>query len=99
MRPLIVPLALAVVALGAVLVVVRPLAPPPPLLIQTEHGRVRIVLITDALTQPWAMAFLPGGDMLVTERGGRMRMVHEGRLSSTDIGGVPAVDTRQQDGL
>lgn len=37
--------------------------------------------------------------MLVTERGGRLRLIHEGRLVSDSIGGIPPVDTRAQDGL
>jgi glucose/arabinose dehydrogenase len=75
----------------------RPLSPP--FTIPTERSRVRIVTLTNALVRPWALAFLPGGDILITERDGRLRLVHEGRLSSDRIGGLPAVDTRQQDGL
>ena len=41
----------------------------------------------------------PNGDILVTERAGRLRLVHDGRLASGTIGGVPPVDTRAQDGL
>jgi glucose/arabinose dehydrogenase len=65
----------------------------------TEHAPIRIVTLTDALVQPWALAFLPDGDILITERGGRLRLVHDGRLASAEIGGLPPVDTRQQDGL
>jgi len=42
---------------------------------------------------------LPNGDILITERGGRLRLVHDGRLTSAHIGGLPRVDTRTQDGL
>jgi glucose/arabinose dehydrogenase len=37
--------------------------------------------------------------MLITERGGHLRIVHEGRLEAQRIDGFPAVDTRAQDGL
>jgi len=37
--------------------------------------------------------------MLITERAGRLRLMHDGRLTSANIGGVPPVDTRTQDGL
>jgi glucose/arabinose dehydrogenase len=70
-----------------------------PLVILTEHARVRVVILTDALSEPWALAFLPNGDILITERGGRLRLIHEGRLASGTIGGIPPVDTRTQDGL
>jgi len=42
---------------------------------------------------------LPNGDILITERGGRLRLVPDGRLASAHIGGLPPVDTRTQDGL
>jgi glucose/arabinose dehydrogenase len=73
--------------------------PPEPSVLLTEHARVRVVTLTDALVQPWALAFLPNGDMLITERAGRLRVVHDGRLASESIGGIPSVDTRAQDGL
>ena len=65
----------------------------------TEQARVRVVTMTDGLVQPWALAFLPNGDMLITERAGRLRLMHDGRLASANIGGIPPVDTRTQDGL
>ena len=72
---------------------------PEPSVIPTEQARVRVVTVTDALDEPWALAFLPGGDILITERAGRLRLIHEGRLASGSIGGIPPVDTRTQDGL
>ncbi len=38
-------------------------------------------VIADGLEVPWAMAFLPGRDMLVTERPGRIRLIHDGALT------------------
>jgi hypothetical protein len=111
MRRLIVPSALAVLGLGAAFALLRSGTPPRPgtplhpgatpalPVLVTEQARVRVVTLTDGLNQPWALAFLPGGDMLITERGGRMRLMHDGWLHSGSIGGLPAVDTRTQDGL
>jgi aldose sugar dehydrogenase len=70
-----------------------------PSVIRTEQARVRVVTLTNALVQPWALAFMPGGDILITERAGRLRLVHDGRLEPAGIGGIPPVDTRTQDGL
>src|SRR4051812_39619575 len=36
-----------------------------------EEGRLRAVIVTKGLQQPWSIAFLPEGAMLVTERAGR----------------------------
>jgi glucose/arabinose dehydrogenase len=59
----------------------------------------RLVTVAEGLVQPWAMAFLPGGDMLVTERPGRLRIVRGGKLLPTPVSGVPEVAYRGQGGL
>ena len=59
----------------------------------------RVVTIVDALVQPWSIAFLPGGDMLVTERPGRLRIVRNGKLLPQPVEGVPAVFHSSQGGL
>ena len=43
------------------------------------------------LARPWALAFLPNGDILITERGGRLRVVHNGVLDPQEIAGIPPV--------
>jgi aldose sugar dehydrogenase len=43
------------------------------------------------LSRPWALAFLPNGDILITERGGRLRIVRGGGLDPLEITGVPPV--------
>jgi glucose/arabinose dehydrogenase len=45
------------------------------------------------------MAFLPNGDMLVTERGGQLRIVRGGKLLPDPVSGVPAVRAQGQGGL
>src|ERR1044072_4547961 len=51
------------------------------------------------LEQPWSIAFLPDGRILVTERPGRLRMFANGRLESAPLGGVPKVYASNQGGL
>ncbi|HEX8388091.1 MAG TPA: PQQ-dependent sugar dehydrogenase [Sphingomonas sp.] len=50
-------------------------------------------------SNPWAMAFLPDGRLLVTERGGNLRVVTTGGQVSDPVSGVPAVVARGQGGL
>ncbi len=45
--------------------------------------------IASGLEFPWGMAFLPSGDMLVTEREGRLRIIREGTLDPEPIAGAP----------
>ena len=59
----------------------------------------RIETVAEGLEHPWSIAFLPSGDMLVTERPGRLRVVTpEGRVSDP-IPGVPEVYNESQAGL
>ncbi len=65
-------------------------APSPPL---------EVTPVARGLQNPWGMAFLPDGRVLVTERPGRLRLVErDGRLSQP-IAGVPAVHAVGQGGL
>jgi aldose sugar dehydrogenase len=66
---------------------------------QSEDGPYRAVTVVDGLEQPWSLAFLPGGDMLVTEKPGRLRIVRNGVLLPDAVPGVPAVRFRGQGGL
>lgn len=59
----------------------------------------RVITVVDSLVQPWSMAFLPGGDMLITERPGRLRIVRNGKLLPQPVEGVPAVSYANQGGL
>ena len=56
-------------------------------------------VVADGLINPWSMAFLPGGDMLITERPGRLRIVREGVLLEEPVAGVPEVLAQGQGGL
>ena len=65
----------------------------------STDGVVRVDTIASGLEHPWAVALLPDGRFLVTERPGRLRIVErDGRLSAP-LGGVPAVAARGQGGL
>lgn len=61
-------------------------APPP-----AEPSTVQVEVITDALTSPWAIAFLPDGSFLVSERAGTLRIVTRDGDVSAPIDGVPPV--------
>jgi glucose/arabinose dehydrogenase len=66
---------------------------------RSAYHDFRIVTVADGLVNPWSMAWLPSGDMLVTERPGRLRIVRNGELLATEVAGVPAVLARGQGGL
>ncbi|MEM7044436.1 MAG: PQQ-dependent sugar dehydrogenase [Pseudomonadota bacterium] len=72
---------------------------PPGDTITSEQATFRVELVTDGLEFPWGMAFLPDGDMLITERDGRLRLVSGGGLDPTPIAGVPDVFASGQGGL
>jgi glucose/arabinose dehydrogenase len=56
-------------------------------------------IVAENLDTPWALAFLPGGDMLITERPGRVRIVTNGRLSSKPVWTVPQIKEFGEGGL
>src|SRR5262245_23396676 len=67
---------------------------------RTETRHIRVVRrIAYPLEHPWGLAFLPNGDMLVTERAGRLRMIRGGKLDDTWLSGVPPVVEKAQAGL
>jgi aldose sugar dehydrogenase len=65
----------------------------------TAEQPIRVVSVVSGLSHPWSLAFLPGGDMLITERNGRLRIVRNGVLDPQPIAGVPAVRTGALAGL
>ncbi|MFP4182297.1 MAG: PQQ-dependent sugar dehydrogenase [Thiohalospira sp.] len=60
---------------------------------------VEVETVTTGLEHPWALAFLPDGDLLVTERPGRLLRLDPDSGDTRTIGGTPAVDARNQGGL
>jgi len=51
------------------------------------------------LEYPYALAFLPDGSMLITERAGRLRIVRDGKLDPRPIAGIPEVVNTRQRGM
>ena len=67
--------------------------------IASEKARFRVVTVASGLENPWALAFLPEGRLLVTERPGRMRIVARDGTLSAPLGGVPPVLAQGQGGM
>ena len=63
-----------------------------------QHG-IRVSVVTRGLSHPWAMAFLPDGGMLITERPGRLRILRGGVLDPRPVAGVPEVRNEGNGGL
>jgi glucose/arabinose dehydrogenase len=87
-----------------------PTAPPPinwpspalpdgPIVLDTAIQHQLQLVVTKGLNQPWSMAFLPGGEILVTERPGRLRIVRNGVLDPVPVKGLPAVQAAGLAGL
>jgi glucose/arabinose dehydrogenase len=75
-------------------------------IVQSEKQKFMVDTITSAsdtavgaLKNPWGMAFLPDGRLLVTERDGNIRIVKDGKLLKEKIEGVPPVYVHGQGGL
>ena len=73
--------------------------PAAPQTIETIHQKIRVVPYVRGLDTPWSIAFLPNGDMLVTEKAGRLRVVRNGTLAPQPISGTPQVLATGQGGL
>jgi glucose/arabinose dehydrogenase len=65
--------------------------------VQSEDAVFRVVQVTDGLSHPWSLAFLPGGGILVTEREGRLLLLESGKL--TPVTGLPEIRAGGQGGL
>lgn len=64
----------------------------------TEKVKLRAEIVTQGLEHPWGLAFMPGGDAIVTERPGRIRLLTKAGLSEP-VAGVPRVVASGQGGL
>lgn len=87
-----------------------PTAPPPiiwpspplpdgPIVLDTGIQHQIRLIVTKGLNQPWSMAFLPDGGILITERPGRLRIVRNGVLDPNPIAGLPQIQARGLAGL
>ena len=70
-----------------------------PAVLRSAQHDYRVVTVVDGLVQPWAIAWLPNGDALVTERPGRLRIVRGGKLLPQAVEGVPPAVFAGQGGL
>src|SRR5262249_29572978 len=77
---------------------VPPLGAGPFVFDTAEQHKIRVV-VSKGFSHPWAIAFMPDGRMLITERPGRLRDFRHGVLDPTPISGVPQVRTDGNGGL
>jgi aldose sugar dehydrogenase len=61
--------------------------------------RIRVSVVARGLAHPWGLAFLPNGDMLVSERRGSLRIIRDGKLDPTPIEGMLPVAQGGSGGL
>ena len=87
-----------------------PTAPPPirwpspsladgPIVLDTAIQHQIRLTIVKGFNQPWSMAFLPDGEILVAERPGRLRIVRDGVLDPKPVAGLPQVQAQGLAGL
>jgi len=76
-----------------------PPLPQLPQTFETAQQKIRVSVVASGLANPWSLAFLPNGDMLVTERAGRLRILRGGVLDPQPITGVPQVRAAALGGL
>ena len=65
----------------------------------SEEHSFTVTRVIGGLAHPWAVAFLPDGRMLITERSGRLRIAKDGKLDPEPVSGLPAVTPHGQGGL
>src|SRR5262245_4822997 len=75
-----------------------PLADGPIVLDTAIQHQIRLTVIK-GFNQPWSMAFLPDGGIMVTERPGRLRIVRDGVLDPKPVAGMPQVQAQGIAGL
>jgi aldose sugar dehydrogenase len=78
---------------------VPPLGAGPYVYDTAEQHKIKVSVVTKGLVHPWAIAWLPDGSMLITERPGRLRIVRNGVPDPAPIAGVPMVRTDGNGGL
>ena len=58
---------------------------------ESARHSFRVVTVAEGFDHPWSIAWLPSGEMLVTERPGRLRIVRDGMLEPDPVAGLPRV--------
>ncbi len=64
-----------------------------------QRSNYQLVSLVEGLEHPWGMVWLPNGDLLVTERSGRLRQIQDGVLLPQPIPGLPPIFASGQGGL
>lgn len=64
-----------------------------------DKAKFKIETVASGLEVPWAFAWMPNGDMLLTERPGRVRLLEEGKLRPEPVFVVPDVEPSSESGL
>ncbi|MGE0563089.1 MAG: PQQ-dependent sugar dehydrogenase [Pseudolabrys sp.] len=85
-----------ILALPAALVLAEPAGAQ---VLRTQNGRIKVETVAKGLEHPWAIAFLPDGNMIVTERPGRIRVVTKDGVLLPPLSGAPEVLARGQGGM
>jgi len=67
--------------------------------IKTEAGEIKVETVAEGIANPWGLAFLPDGRMLVTEKRGQLRFVDKNGKKSKAITGLPKIASGGQGGL
>jgi glucose/arabinose dehydrogenase len=67
--------------------------------LRSAKASYRLVTLSRGLEQPWGIAFLPDGRLLITERPGRLRVFANGKLEPTPLAGVPRTVATGQGGM
>ena len=67
--------------------------------LKSEAGDLRVATVADGLDSPWGMEFLPDGSIIVTEKGGAIRLVSGSGEVGEPIAGLPEIDAGGQGGL
>lgn len=60
--------------------------------------RLKVETLAEGLVNPWSLAFLPDGSILVTERSGALRAIRDGKLVAEPVAGLPAPYVANQAG-
>jgi aldose sugar dehydrogenase len=68
-------------------------------IVQSERHAFKLETVAREVKEPWGIAFLPDGRMLVTEKAGQLRIVQDGKLLEQPVGGIPQVWSKGQGGL